>query len=149
MPVDAIRPPRRKSPAPKKQTRRQERTVAEEQERAEELTGTPDTQKPSGPRVTNREQLVWILAGSVTALIFIIWLAITISTPAQPGESNGIFGRIGNSISDLWDTARTDWLKLEKQLDNSNTNAASSAEEERIQELEEQVFPQFDDPSKH
>ncbi len=139
MPVDAIRPPKKNKSSDTRQSNK--RPIPKET--AGDLSLDNHKTKPG------REQLVWIIAGGITGLIFIIWLAFFIAGPSTDSSSNSLFGKIGHSLSELWETARTDWLKLEKKLDNQNTNSNANVEEERIQQLEEQVFPQFDDPSKH
>ncbi len=100
---------------------------------------------PTGHHIRGREQLVWIIAGSITGLILIGWLVLYSAGATGSGESNSLFGRIGNTISDIWDTAKTDWLHLKSTLEEDQAN--QNVNDEQIRRLEEQVFPQFEEPS--
>jgi len=94
---------------------------------------------------TKKRGLLWLMVGLITIIIFVAWIFIFQQT-ATTNNSNTPDGlaKIKNSISELWDTIKTDILKIKKTATNENTNINA----EKIKELEDKVFPQFNDPTR-
>ena len=146
-PVDGISAPRAKRPTRKKPS------AAKKSAAATPVTApmtsipthalpTPETKSPS----RRSELLMWASAIIITAIICIVWIGLYSNGRLTDTQQSSFFGKISQSLSGLIKTIQTDWLKLQDALDDSaNTNAPS---EERIRDLEEHVFPQFEDPTK-
>jgi len=135
-PVDAIRPPKKskKISAPSKPM---------------SLPIVVKKKAIASPKFSNKEQknkLMWLLAAIVTGIVFIGWIWLFQNGLITNSSSNqsGFFEQIGDKVSGLWQTIKTDILNIKKTEENKNTNS----EEEKIKELEKKVFPQFTDPSK-
>lgn len=130
--VDAIRPPKKKKKAPP----------------AKKLPVTLEKQEFPGKTYKDKEskkQLMWILA-SITALVILVgWVFLFQGGQLTKNTSDSsFFSTAGQKLTNLWETIKTDILKIESALEKLNTNS----EEKKIEELEEQVFPQFTDPTK-
>ncbi|MBI5037394.1 MAG: hypothetical protein HZC01_01635 [Candidatus Kerfeldbacteria bacterium] len=148
-PVDGIQAPRRKR-APTARTPRATRKT----------TPAPVPSAPTQPQATalpipephtaggGRERLVWAIAIGITAVIFISWVILFSGGSLKSADTDSSFwSRISNRLGSFIETVQTDWFHLKSDLNTTNTNA-TTVDEERIKQLEEQVFPQFTDPTK-
>lgn len=136
-PVDSIRPPRKRNKpitpakpavkaAPVQKIVRQEPKV------------------PATPMdMRHKERLLWVLVIVTSLIIFLAWLFI-FPAPSSVSKSRGYWAGISQKLDDLWKTISTDILHLKNSTKNKNINT----EEEQIKQLENQVFPQFNDPTK-
>jgi len=134
--VDAIRPPKKEekdifSPKP-----RSSQPVKQKKE-------IPPPKKSEEER---KHRLMWTLALIFTGIIFIGWLLLFQNGLITSTNSNqsSFFQQLGERAGDLWQTIKTDILKIKDEIEDKNINT----EEEKIKELEEKVFPQFTDPTK-
>lgn len=119
--------------------------------RTEKNLNDKDIPSSAGPRKTkkplpeiNKRGLLWLMVGLVAIIIFIAWIFIFQQTATNNSNTPDGLAKIKNSISELWDTIKTDILKIKKSALNENTNINA----ERIRELEDKVFPQFNDPTR-
>ena len=91
---------------------------------------------------------MWILVGITAIIIFILWVFIFQGGLSSNANTNSnFFNTLSEKVTDVWQTIKTDILKIQEAIKNENTNE-SNAEEEKIKELEKKVFPQFTDPTK-
>lgn len=131
-PVDAIQPPQKKKKAPPAK----KPPVAFERQK---LPGKTYKDQES------KKQLMWILASTTALIILIGWVFLFQGGRLTKNTSDSnFFSTAGQKLTNLWETIKTDILKIESALEKLNTNS----EEKKIEELEEQVFPQFTDPTK-
>ena len=111
--------------------------------------------KPSGPNeipekrpilpddIGNKKRLIWIIAGSITAIIFFGWVLLFSSGKITNQEGTSFFNQIERRVVSLWSTIKTDILKLQNQEETTN----DKVDIEKIDKLEAEVFPQFSDPN--
>ncbi len=129
-PVDGLRPPKKKKATPVKQAKTAVPVAA------------PVMPAPSDQQ--HRYRLMWLLVGA-TLLVIIIGWAVLIPQTFSGGTSKSTYlEKVGDNLGNLWDSFKKDVLRLK----DTTTNQSTSTEEERIQQLEEKVFPQFEDPSR-
>lgn len=129
-PVDAVRPPqRKKKPSPAA------RPIPVQ------IKKEPVTVPPT--KFESKKQLLWILVIATAVIIFAGWLLLSKGGPLSISRGNSPFSSFGQTITNLWEKFKTDILKIKTTTDNANLNS-----EERIKQLEGDVFPQFTDPSK-
>jgi hypothetical protein len=133
--LDAVRPPRqvKKPVAAKPNTLNQ--------------TKKPEVKKNLKPQtldISARKKLLWFLVLGTTLVIFLAWLFV-FPGPKTKNANMSYLESISAKLSDLWQTIKTDLLKLDRTVTNSNVNDAA---EEKIKNLEDRVFPQFNDPTK-
>ena len=115
----------------------------------------PSPSKPSGPNevpekrpilpddIGNKKRLIWIIAGSITAIIFFGWVLLFSSGKITNQEGASFFNQIERRVVSLWSTIKTDILKLQNQEETTN----DKVDIEKIDKLEAEVFPQFSDPN--
>lgn len=128
-PVDAIRPPDREQRKPQ--------TTTEPQPTPKKTAVTLEKKSHHA-----KERMIWIIAGSITVLILIGWLILYLGGNLTNESGNTFFSQLGDQISDVWETIKTDILKIQSAINTTEEPIA----EEQIRQLEEQVFPQFTDP---
>ncbi|MFA5134816.1 MAG: hypothetical protein WC505_03415 [Patescibacteria group bacterium] len=147
-PIDAAQPPKRTQ---KKNTKPAQKSAvrkppvlkkfeypANERKKIQAIK-EPVTSAP--PRV----RTMWILVIVTTVIIVALWALLFSSGSLTPeGKSTGRFNILSNKIEGLWESIKEDVLHI-KDAVKQETNTASP---EQIEELEEQVFPQFTDPTK-
>lgn len=126
--VDAVRPP----------------------EKGSKATATVKTKKISSQkkevsamRPHPRHRLLWALVIGTTAIIFLAWLFL-FPKPSTNQSASSYFDTLGQKISSLWRSIKTDILKIKEITNSTSTNST----DEQINQLENQVFPQFKDPTK-
>lgn len=90
-------------------------------------------------------RLVWMAAAVITLIIAIGWGWLVFNGKLNKSANDGNkWQTVSDSVEELWDIFKTDILKLEKAL-NQEKNIT---DEQKIEELEKRVFPQFEDPQK-
>lgn len=136
-PVDSIRPPR-KSNKPIT-TAKPAAKVIPVQKIIRQEQKTPATQMD----MRHKERLLWILVTGTALIIFLAWLFI-FPSPSLKSNNQSYWGGVSQKLEDLWKSISTDILHFKSSTNNANANT----EEERINQLENQVFPQFNDPTK-
>lgn len=130
-PVDAIRPPlKKKRTAPP--AKRVLKPVAPKKgpvEARDELS---------------REKLRWILVASTAFVILMVWIfAFHGGLPKKIGSASDS-SAFGHKLANLWTTVKTDILKIKSEASiQTNTSQPQS-----IEHLEQDIFPQFKDPTK-
>ena len=141
-PVDGIRAPRKntvRSPR-KKTTKIPVRPKAPKDDKPLLLETEPKKPVPMLPSgeadLARRKRLMWLLVIITALVIFLAWLFI-FPSPNASTKSNGFWNGIATKLTDAWKTVKTDVLHLKNE---TNTNVNS---EERINQLENDVFPQF------
>ena len=144
-PVDSIRPPKKikktsaaKNPKPKI-------AAAANPKKILPVKSQPGILQQPAKQHEDKKKLMWLLVG-VTGLIIIIawlWYMQNGGMNINANRSNR-WQELGQKIDEAWLTIKTDWLKIKKIT--QPTNAINS--EEHIKNLEERVFPQFNDPTK-
>ncbi|MBU0598158.1 hypothetical protein KKF61_04135 [Patescibacteria group bacterium] len=98
-----------------------------------------------------KENTMWILVGVSSMVIVIIWiLSWQISGPQTQKDDNSLIGRLSQTTANLWESIKADIFNIKNELDSDETDAEASLNnnEEYINELENQFFPQFEDPQK-
>jgi len=92
---------------------------------------------------TNKHSLVWIVSIIIVFGIFIGWSSLIfggkIINNNSTSDQAGFFEEFTKDISKIWDKFKTDYLKIQKAVEETQQN-----EEERIKQLKEKIFPDFD-----
>jgi hypothetical protein len=91
-----------------------------------------------------RQRLLWFLVLGTTLVIFLAWLLL-FPGPRTKNSNMSYLESVATKLSDLWQTIKTDLLKFNQPATNANLNTAN---DEKIKNLEDRVFPQFNDPTK-
>ena len=130
-PVDAIGPPKRNN---KKVTTDKPSTPHKV---SEQKTRLPDD-------IGSKKRLIWIIAGSITVIIFIGWALLLSGGKLTDQEGTSFFSQLENRVVNLWTTIKTDILKLPVPIEETS----DKINDEKINKLEEEVFPQFSDPDE-
>ena len=98
---------------------------------------------PSGEiELKKRKRLMWLLVIGTALIIFIAWL-LFFPTPRTSSTPNSYWGGVGQKLSNIWSTLKTDILHIKESAKNININS-----DEHVKQLENEVFPQFNDPTK-
>lgn len=129
-PVDAIQPPKKvRKVMPVKKT-----------------TGAPEKVAPRQvlPPEAKKKQTMWLLVGVTTVIIIVGWVLLFQGGQLTKTGGGGAFGILGQKLTNLWETIKTDVLKLK----SAQKTTVPATDDERIKQLEQQVFPQFTDPTK-
>jgi len=101
---------------------------------------------PANAYQEEKYRLVWVLAAVITLIIALGWGWLLLNGRLNKATSNNNkWQTISDSVGELWDIFKTDVLKLEQVLNQEET----STKEQKIDNLEKKVFPQFEDPQKH
>lgn len=91
-----------------------------------------------------KNKLVWILSISTAVIIFLAWLLLfDISNLADKNNSSGYWKQVTQKIDNLWDSFKSNILKIDDTIEE-----IPITQDEKIKELESQVFPQFEDPTR-
>ncbi len=133
-PVDSIKPPK------KKVSRSRQKTVKK--------TIPPVISNPQKNSYSQDQKyrLMWLLVAVSILIIIISWIWLwPAGDLSRRNQNNNFLDTVGQKIDSIWETVVTDWLKLKKATEPGN----GDTDAERIQQLEEQVFPQFNDGTKH
>lgn len=97
----------------------------------------PHQSAADSQNVLQKRQLVWPLAVGAFVIVFFIWIAAN-PFDSRPSKRTG-FGAIGAGLSNLWTSLR--------ELGGAFHEPQEQPQEitnEYIQELEQRVFPQFE-----
>ncbi len=158
-PVDSIQPPKKTSKSrqgaiqatakPKKKSPVRTEKPVPQITKSTAPSQQPPEQKAASPKHTaNRERLMWILAGAVLVVVVILW---ALALPGMTSDNNkgfGFFLKTEEKINNLWDSIKEDLLKIESQLKETAANQNTNSAEEQAERLEQEIFPQFEDPTK-
>ena len=87
---------------------------------------------------------MWLLVGVTTVIIIVGWVLLFQSGQLTKAGGGGAFSILGQKLNNLWQTIKTDVLKLK----SAQKTTVPATDDERIKQLEQQVFPQFTDPTK-
>jgi len=139
--IDGIKPPIKKDVAAKKITNKTEtdKPKVKKQEIIKSVIKTSSSEN-------KKRSYMWYMVGLVAIIIFLAWIFIFQNSLSIDDSNSDSLSKIKASITELWDTVKEDILKIKTQA-NSNTNNVN-VNNEVIKELEEKVFPQFDDPNR-
>jgi hypothetical protein len=145
-PVDSIRPPKRtKKPTPLSYASVPAKTVPVQKMPKPAIDVV---QKPAAgqtaPMTAQKQKTVITAVTIIMALIFIGWVALFMGGKLTHTSTSSFSSSLTNQIRNLWQTVKTDILKIK----NQNLNAATNVNDEQIKKLENSVFPQFNDPTK-
>ena len=146
-PVDGIGPPQRNAArSPRKKTTKIPVRIKPREDKPLLLATEPKKPAPMLPSgdadLARRKRLMWLLVIVTALVIFLAWLFIFPSPNTNAGK-NGFWNGIALKLTDAWKTIKTDVLHLKATNNNTNVNS-----EERINQLENDVFPQFTNPTK-
>ncbi len=94
--------------------------------------------------IRTRQRLLWFLVLGTTLVIFLAWLFL-FPGPRTKNSNMSYLESVATKLSDLWQTIKTGLLKFNQPATNANLNTAY---DEKIKNLEDRVFPQFNDPTK-
>ncbi len=155
-PVDGIRPPKKKKPSGKVNKKTAKKTALPNKKNPNKPT-PPPIRKPASPSIPPekkddasrplgtekvKELKLWSLVAVVAILIIIGW--IVVFPPGHTSSDGSYWNIITNKASSLWDTIKTDILKFKEE---NLGEEATITNDEQIDQLEDQIFPQFDDPT--
>ena len=93
-------------------------------------TGAPSTERP----LESRRQLTWLLVGLTTAVLVVGWILLARADLILPS-------REGNSNAKT--TSRIDVRGFFDKIQSFFTRQTNQSANVQIEELEQQVFPQF------
>ena len=133
-PVDSIKPPQ------KKITRPRQKTIKK--------IIPPVISKPQKNSYSQEQKyrLMWLLVAISIFIIIVGWIWLWPGgNISSRNKSDNFLDTIGQKMDKIWDTVLVDWLKLKKATEQDN----ATSDTERIKQLEEQVFPQFNDGTRH
>lgn len=138
-PVDAIRPPKRTKKIPV--------TVAAEKKQEPVATPAPRpvVAKTQTTATASKQRTIILVVAGIMVLVFIAWAGLLAAGKLGGGAgSSGFSATLGDQLRNLWQTIRTSVFKINttNQITNSTVN------DEQIKNLENSVFPQFNDPTK-
>lgn len=78
-------------------------------------------------------------------IILLAWILLfDINKLADKNSSDGYWQQVTHKIGNLWDSFKSDILKI----NNDVVIEDIVTQDEKIKELESQVFPQFEDPTR-
>ncbi|MFH0804608.1 MAG: hypothetical protein V1916_00230 [Patescibacteria group bacterium] len=141
-PVDAITPPaaKRKKVAPSRGPGQPAAAPPPAVPTQTPVRAALPTQSPVAQPAVNPRRLRWILAGATTAIVFIGWAVLLQSGALTHTKGSPAWQQITKQASELWGNFKTKILKIKptKQLQDATTD------EERIQILEKEVFPNLE-----
>lgn len=92
--------------------------------------------------INQKHRLVWMLSIGIVVIIFIIWSASFLGgkiVSDSSSDNSNIFESFSSELSRVWKSFKSDYLKIK---DTAEENPQT--EEERNKQLEEKVFPSFD-----
>jgi len=149
-PVDGITPPKnKKAKKPAKQTAKVNpakvnRNQAPKKDKAQTQDhGNKFTKDLPGQALEkSKHHLVWGISIAIVIIIFIAWASLvlggklTISDDQTSGSE--ILENFTDELNQVWKNFSEDFLKIKNSAEEAST------EEERIKQLEESVFPDFD-----
>ncbi|MDP2684623.1 MAG: hypothetical protein Q8P20_06295 [bacterium] len=92
---------------------------------------------------TQKHNLVWIVSIIIVFIIFIGWSSLIFGgkmiNNSETSDNQGFLIKFSNELTNIWDKFKTDYLKIQEAAEET-----PQTEEERIKQLEEKVFPSFD-----
>ncbi len=134
-PVDAVRPPK-KATKPKKASEPNKEPVFKTKSTKRSEQSQRDEQQPT----EIKEVKMWAIVGIIMLVIFITWILLLQGGKLFGAEGDTGLRILGNKVAELWETIQDDVLKIEDALKEKPEPV--NAEVERIQELEEALFPE-------
>ncbi len=146
-PVDSIRPPKRAKKTPAAANPPVQVKSAVKISATDITESIPEKPKKTAPQTPTEQKhkTVIITVMVIMAVIFIAWVALFMSGNLTRSQTSNFGIKLSDTLRNLWENIKTDILKI-KNL-NQNTNI-SNINEEQIRNLENSVFPQFNDPTK-
>lgn len=147
-PIDAVQPPKRnqkKKSGEAGSGSAEKKVVKKKWERAKNNKAPQRTEKRPADNSTPRVRSMWSFVIITTIVIVILWILLFSSGSLTPtDESTSRFSLLSNKVEELWESIKEDLLQIKGTVEKET----QSASPEQIEELEEQVFPQFTDPTR-
>jgi hypothetical protein len=133
--LDAVRAPRKVPPQP-----------ASKRPANQKNKPVPEKKQPPRSSLNEhaRQRLLWLLVISTAIVIFLAWLLV-FPAPATNNAHRGYFQGVSEKLQNLLNAIKTDIQKLRENPKDNNANVAN---DQQIEQLENQVFPQFNNPTK-
>ncbi len=91
---------------------------------------------------SQKHKIIWLSSIIIVFIIFILWSSLIVGGKIysnKPITNNNFLNNLSNELTGIWKSFKTDYLKIKNSTDEAKT------EEERIKELQEEVFPNFDE----
>lgn len=146
-PVDSIRPPKRVKktvPIPSAVAPVQSASTGKKSPIPNEIRKKPAA-SPDYTATSQKHKTIIMIVAVIMAVVFISWVALFMSGKLTRSSSSNFGSTISNKFKNLWENIKTDVLKIKNIGQNIN---AANVNEEQIKNLENSVFPQFNDPTK-